>query len=126
MSAKEIHAMADRLAGGKAELTFSQARLLADTIRVTQEMLADAQLDRWNAVADKELTRRGLLEQCFDSPVSEQNSDSVAEALAVILHLNEELLNLLLQARQASLVETNNHSKSRKAVDEYSEIGTCR
>ncbi|MDG2442556.1 MAG: flagellar protein FliT [Luminiphilus sp.] len=118
--------MSDRLAGGKAELTFSQARLLADTIRVTQEMLVSGQLNDWNAVADKELTRRGLLEQCFDSPVSEQNSDSVAEALAVILHLNEELLGLLLQARQASLVETNNHSKSRKAVDEYSEVGTCR
>ena len=118
--------MADRLAGGKAELTFSQACLLADTIRVTQEMLASGQLNDWNAVADKELTRRGLLEQCFDSPVSEQNSDSVAEALAVILHLNEELLNLLLQAKQASLVETNNHSKSRKAVDEYHEVGTCR
>ena len=110
----------------ETELTSSQAVLLADTLAITQEMLANAQQDNWNAVADLEMCRRERLQLCFQSAVAESESEAIAEALAVILHLNEELLSLLTSARDKSLEDARSSSKSHRAAVEYRGVETIR
>ena len=110
----------------ETELTASQTVLLADTLAITQEMLASAQQDDWNAVADLEMRRRESLQLCFQSAVAESESEAIAEALAVILHLNEELLNLLNLARDKSLEDARSSSKSHRAATEYRGVETIR
>lgn len=110
----------------ETELTSSQAVLLADTLAITQEMLANAQQDNWNAVADLESRRRERLQLCFQSVVVESESEAIAEALAVILHLNEELLSLLTSARDKSLEDARSSSKSHRAAVEYRGVETIR
>lgn len=99
----------------------SQLRLLAESIQLTRDMLDKARHGNWSAVSDKELLRRDILRRCFDSAVTENDSEVIAEALAVILHLNEELVNLLQHARQTSLEESRVTIKRKGAVDSYQE-----
>ena len=100
----------------------SQLRLLAESIQLTREMLDNAREGNWSAVSDHELLRRDVLNRCFDSAVTADESEVVAEALAVILHLNEELVSLLQRARQASLDASRASVKRRGAVDSYQEL----
>lgn len=100
----------------------SQLQVLAESIRLTRDMLDNAKAGDWNAVSDRELLRREGLRRCFASPIEEDDCEVVAEALAVILHLNEELLSLLKQARQISLETSRVNMKHRDAVGSYQEL----
>ena len=99
----------------------SQLQLLAESIQLTRDMLHNAREGNWSAVSDHELLRRDVLKRCFDSAVTADDSEVIAEALAVILHLNEELVSLLQRARQASLDASRVSMKRRGAVDSYQE-----
>ena len=83
-------------------LTIGQTRLLATVIKTTRNMLALAEEEAWDAVADLEALRREDLKRCFEIPVEEDHGELVAEALAVILHLNEELMSRLQVARDVA------------------------
>ena len=85
-------------------------------------MLHNAREGNWSAVSDRELLRRDVLKRCFDSAVTANDSEVIAEALAVILHLNEELVSLLQCARQGSLEASRANMKLRGAVDSYHEL----
>lgn len=100
----------------------SQLQLLAESIQLTRDMLHNAREGNWSAVSDRELLRRDVLKRCFDSAVTADDSEVIAEALAVILHLNEELVSLLQRARQASLDASRVSMKRRGAVDSYQEL----
>ena len=100
----------------------SQLRLLAETIQLTRDMLDSAKHGDWDAVTCQELLRREGLKQCFNSAVIEKDSEVIAEALAVILHLNEELVSLLQSARKVSLEASRLSTKNRGAVDSYREL----
>lgn len=100
----------------------SQLQLLAESIQLTRDMLDNAKEGNWSAVSDHELLRREALRLCFDSAVTVDDSEVIAEALAVILHLNEELVSLLQRARQGSLEASRANIKLRGAVDSYHEL----
>ena len=103
------------------EEKISQLQLLAESIQLTRDMLDKARHGNWSAVSDQESIRRDILGRCFDSAVTENDSEVIAEALAVILHLNEELVNLLQQARQTALEESRVTMRRKGAVDSYQE-----
>ena len=105
------------------QLTLPQTRLLADVIKQTREMLASARCEDWNTVAEMEITRRETLRHCFESPMLEQGNELIAEALAVILHLNEELLSELAVARGQTLEASLSNKKCLAAVSEYRNVG---
>jgi hypothetical protein len=83
----------------KLESPFDQAQLLASALGLTQEMLLKAEQEDWQQVADLEIARRRDLELCFSVAITEAKGELIAEALAVLLHLNEELLSALTVAR---------------------------
>ena len=103
-------------------LTLTQTRLLATVINTTRNMLGLAAQADWDAVADLELLRREDLKACFEIPVHEDQGDLVAEGLAVLLHLNEELMSKLAVARDQVAHESATHSRKTEAVDKYQKM----
>ena len=111
---------------GTPALTLSQTRLLATVIKTTRNMLVLADQEAWDAVADLEVLRREDLKRCFEIPVQEDKCELVAEALAVLLHLNEELASRLLSAREQTREASRDTAKGRDAVSEYREMNIVR
>ena len=107
---------------GAEELTPSQTKLLAEVVKLTKDMLSLAQAGDWDEVAELELIRRDALGQCFDRPILDHDSPLIAEALAVILHLNEELMSVLTIAREQTQEEGLVYRKGRVAVTQYQDI----
>ena len=107
-------------------LTIGQTRLLATVIKTTRNMLALAADEAWDAVADLEILRREDLKRCFEIPVQDDKGELVAEALAVLLHLNEELMSQLKAARDAVGEEGSTEVRNLEAVGEYQKMHLVR
>ena len=107
-------------------LTLSQTRLLATVIKTTRNMLLLAEQEAWDGVADLEVLRREDLKRCFEIPVVEDQGELVAEALAVILHLNEELMSRLEVARDVVREEGSAQARTLEAVVEYQSMQLVR
>ena len=69
-----------------------QCVLLANVLTMTQFMLERARKREWELVTELEGQRRELLNECFATAVSPEHSEIFSEALAAMLHLNEELV----------------------------------
>ena len=111
---------------GTPALTLSQTRLLATVIKTTRNMLVLAEKQAWDAVADLEVLRREDLKRCFEIPVQDDKGELVAEALAVLLHLNEELMGQLKTARDQVAEEGNTQIRNLEAASEYQKMGLVR
>lgn len=107
-------------------LTLTQTRLLATVVNTTRNMLSLADDSQWDAVADLELLRREDLRQCFEIPVNGDQSELVSEALAVLLHLNEELTAKLSQAREHSAEQGAVLATKVEAMNEYHRMRLVR
>lgn len=100
----------------------TQCRRLARVLTVTREMVALAEAGDWDAVAGLEQSRRDDLARCFAEAVSPQHAELVAEALAAILHLNEEMMAKLASARDAVLQQGVAQVRTRSAIDRYQSV----
>ena len=89
--------------------------LLAAVIGITSEMLAAARAGEWASVTADEARRRAMLEQCFADPVKPEHSEIFAEALAVLLHMNEELTEVLRFAK-GDLLKSMEPAKSNSGL----------
>lgn len=111
MSVEELH----RLRGPGA----GHCRRLADVLVLTRDMLDQAHAGNWDAVTALEQRRRADLKSCFAEAGSAEHSELVAEALAVILHLNEELMVCLRAARDEVLHRGVAQVRTRSAIGQY-------
>lgn len=96
--------------------------LLASVIGITSDMLAAAQANEWASVTADEARRRVMLDQCFAEPVKPEYSEVFAEALAVLLHMNEELTALLMEARKTIAEEGHQALKNGAKLAHYLDI----
>lgn len=103
-----------------------QYQRLAGVLSMTRDMLDLAAAGDWDEVANLERARRDDLQQCFVQPVSAEHGELVSEALAVMLHLNEELMSLLSGARDAVLEQGVEQLRTRSAVDQYQRVQHSR
>jgi len=99
-----------------------QCRRLADVLTQTRSMVEHAEAGDWDRVAELERARRDELQQCFARPVAPEHGEIVAEALAVMLHLNEELMGLLATARDTVLEQGVDQSRKRSAIGSYQAV----
>jgi len=106
--------------------TTGQCLDLANVLLATEEMLSAAQADDWSRVATLEAGRRERLSLCFSKPVQPANSELFSEALAVMLHMNEELMQLLQNAREAAAVQTSDQIRTQKSIKHYLDIDSER
>lgn len=92
---------------------------LASVLLATDEMLNAAQGGHWDRVSELESSRRKRLDRCFAQTILPENSELFSEALAVMLHLNEELVAVVQQAREQVSVSRNQHAKKKEALRHY-------
>lgn len=92
---------------------------MASVLLATDEMLKAAQSGSWDRVSELESSRRKRLDRCFTQPIMPENSELFSEALAVMLHLNEELVAVVQQAREQVSVSRNQHAKKKEALRHY-------
>ena len=103
-----------------------QCRRLARVLLITQEMLERAREDDWDAVAERERERRDDLRRCFAEATPAEHGELVAEALAGLLQLNEELMALLATARERVLEQGVAQARTRTAIDRYRDVNGGR
>ena len=101
-----------------------QCALLANVLTRTSRMLVAAQSGDWALVTAMENKRSQLIKQCFSSPVSEENSALFSEALAIMLHMNEELVALLEAAKANAAVRHKGDRGAHEAIGHYLDAKT--
>jgi hypothetical protein len=108
------------------EVTFNEhhgpAVILAEVLGLTSEMISAAHDDRWDEVAEMEEKRRAALGDCFRMPIEDSQSELFSEAIAAMLHMNEELIALLETAKKAVAVKRTNQRFTRNSVGRYIDI----
>ena len=92
---------------------------LANVLLATDEMLESAQLGNWGRVAELEVTRRKRLSLCFSQPLIAENTQVFSEALAIMLHLNEELVSLLEAAKVSAASRHKDDQFAHEAIGHY-------
>lgn len=104
--------------GGERDLRFRLARLL----RYSEEMLVCAQLGDWETVEAMERERRPELEDCFARALDSSDSAVIMEAVATLMHLNEQLVKLVRQAREAVVARQGSLKRGRSAAGIYRRV----
>lgn len=99
-----------------------QCALLANVLTRTSRMLDAARSGDWTLVTAMENKRSQLLKQCFSEPMSPENSEIFSEALAIMLHMNEELVALLNDAKASAAIQRGSDRKTHKALAQYLDI----
>lgn len=99
-----------------------QCALLASVLTRTSRMLDAARSGDWTLVTAMENKRSQLLKQCFSEPMSPENSEIFSEALAIMLHMNEELVALLNDAKASAAIQRGSDRKTHKALAQYLDI----
>ncbi|WP_461520212.1 flagellar protein FliT [Porticoccus sp.] len=103
-----------------------QCRHLASALMKTQQMLELAKAGEWARVTELELQRREDLAACFSATAMAADSALIAEAIAALLHLNEELMSCLKDARTQVMAQGREHSKRRRAAESYGVVDMNR
>ena len=92
---------------------------LASVLLATDEMLNAAQGGHWDRVSELESSRRKRLDRCFAQTILPENSELFSEALAVMLHLNEELVLLIERAKVEASVSFSKERRGQRVVKHY-------
>jgi len=96
-----------------------QCALMANVLTRTSRMLDAARSGDWPLVTAMENKRSQLVKQCFSEPVGAENSELFSEALAIMLHMNEELVALLEAAKEDASVRRTDHQFAHEAIGHY-------
>ena len=97
---------------------------LAHVLLATDEMLKAAQNGNWDRVSELESSRRNRLGRCLAKPVLAANSQIFSEALAIMLHMNEELVALLEAAKANAVVRHKGDRGAHEAIGHYLDAKT--
>ena len=103
-------------------LTLGCAGSLANILTMTEEMLESARNDQWDDVTEMEERRRQALSECFSAPIPEEHSELFTEALAAMLHMNEELISLLENAKAEVAIKRTDQARTSKSLGHYLDI----
>ena len=95
---------------------------LAKVLLMTENMLSLARDDSWDDVTALEEQRREVLEACFASPIPPSQSEIFSEALAAMLHMNEEMIGLLEAAKENVAIKRTNQSRTKRSLGHYLDI----
>ena len=91
---------------------------LARLLRATEEILHCAQLGDWESVETLERQRQLELAACFAGE-GEEASPLIAEALATLLHMNNQITDLVRRAKRQLVEEQQKLEAQRSIADEY-------
>lgn len=112
MASDNIELQLGRVAAG-------QRTLIRLALEKTQEMLREGQANNWGCIGELEQERTLLLDRCFSEIIVPQNAQIFAEALAAMLHLNEELVALVNKAKVEVSLQYSSEQRGFEAVGHY-------
>lgn len=101
------------------ETKISVLRGLAGCVKATEQMVESARIGEWDKVAVLESARSHQLRLCFSESIKAEHAQIFAEALAVMLHLNEELVALLESAKAEVAAATKGQTAIAKNLQHY-------
>ncbi len=103
----------------RKQLQVSRKRFrLARLLRSTEEILSFAQQSDWASVELLENQRQLELAACF-SETDQDDSAEVVEALAALVHMNQEITRLVMEAKQ-NLIDQQQVAQARHlAIKNY-------
>ena len=107
-----------------SHLGFSQRTLIRLALEKTQKMLEEAECGRWEDIQTLENERKVILKRCFEQKIDQRNSVIFAEALATMLHLNEELVALLEAAKANAAARHKGDREAHEAIGHYLDAKT--
>jgi hypothetical protein len=93
---------------------------LARLITLSEEMLEHAKAGSWLEVEEMEIIRRVELEECF-AMQHEQPSLLIAQALATLIHINEQMVLIVRQARDQVSKDHGREVESMQGIRAYQE-----
>ncbi len=99
-----------------------QATILADVLLLTEKMLTSARSDAWDIVTAYEQERRDALAICFSCPIPAGQAELFSEALAAMLHMNEEMIGLLETAKQNVAVKRTEQRHTKRSLGHYLDV----
>lgn len=108
-----------------AEAQAEQCRRLAYVLGLTQDMLQVAEAGDWDKVARLEQERREDLVNCFAQARPTGDTELVAQAIATLLHLNEELMAKLKVARSSVMEQGAEFTRNRSAASSYMAVDSA-
>ena len=97
----------------------SQRKLIRLALEKTQQMLLEAECGHWDSIQRLESERKIILNRCFEQKVADRNGEIFAEALATMLHMNEELVALLENAKAHAAVRHTDDQFAHEAIGHY-------
>ena len=100
----------------------TQASVLASVVLLTEKMLCSARDDEWEAVTKYEQERREALASCFATSVPIEQSELFSEALAAMLHMNEEMISLLEAAKENVAIKRSDQRYVKRSVAHYLDV----
>jgi hypothetical protein len=112
----------DRTALELARIAAGQRTLIRLALEKTHEMLGQARSGNWDDISGLEKERKLLLEQCFYSAIVPENAEIFSEALAIMLHMNEELVSLINNAKSAASLTYGERQRNHEAVGHYLDV----
>ena len=95
---------------------------LAKVLLMTENMLSLARDDSWDAVTVLEEQRREALVTCFASPIPPSQSEVFSEALAAMLHMNEEMIGLLEAAKANVAIKRSDQTHTKRSLGHYLDV----
>ena len=98
------------------------ATALATAIRISDQMLSHARAGRWELIDALEAERRKVLRAIFETPIPAAYSERVSEAIAIMIHLNEEVMELVNDAKAAAALNHSRVKSEHKAVGHYLDV----
>lgn len=107
---------------GIGDFAPGKASLLADVVLITEEMLSFAQNDDWDSVTRLEQERRDALAICFSGPLPANQEEVFSQALAAMLHMNEEIIGLLETAKQNVAIKRTDQNRTKRSLGHYLDV----
>lgn len=112
----------DHLVPGNSCEDPKPAKMLANILLLTEKMLEEARRDAWDTVTELEEERRGALNACFSEPIPLNQEDLFSQALAAMLHMNEEMIGLLEAAKENVAIKRTDQKHVNRSLGHYLDI----
>ena len=99
-----------------------QCRRLVEVLEKTKLMVEHAKRGNWSEVGELEEQRRDELNECFAYKISDEDSYLMSEALATVLHMNEELMSIVASARKELIQKQSGAAQVKESLNNYLDV----
>ena len=112
----------DQLSSEIGDDMSGQASMLANVLLLTEKMLSAAHNGDWDSISLFEEQRREALRLCFSSSILPGQEELYSQALAAMLHMNEEMIGLVEVARDNVAIKRTDQKYVLRSLGHYLDV----